>query len=102
MVPIVGEDYGIGTPTTSYFAVAVARKNSSLTFKTLKGRESLATLEQEKHPVGTYLLVFFSQRISCRQTKVAMLIQQPGRFSVKAAYQVRTFLLRILSESEFF
>ena len=101
MIPIVGEDYKIGTPTTSYFAVAVARKNSSLTFKTLK-EKSLATLEQEKHPVGTYLLVFFSQRISCRQTKIAMLIRQPGRFSVKAAYQVRISLLRILSESEFF
>ena len=41
MVPIVGEDYGIGT--TSYFAVAVARKNSSLTFKTLKGKKSCHT-----------------------------------------------------------
>ena len=43
MVPIVGEDYEIGTPTTSYFAVAVARKNSSLTFKTLKGKKSCHT-----------------------------------------------------------
>ena len=41
MVPIVGEDYEIGT--TSYFAVAVARKNSSLTFKTLKGKKSCHT-----------------------------------------------------------
>ena len=43
MVPIVGEDYEIGTPTTSYFAVAVAKKNSSLTFKTLKGKKSCHT-----------------------------------------------------------
>ena len=43
MVPIVGEDNEIGAPTTSYFAVAVARKNSTITFKTLKGRKSCHT-----------------------------------------------------------
>lgn len=43
MVPIVGEVYDIETPTTSYFAVAVARKNSSITFKTLKGKKSCHT-----------------------------------------------------------
>lgn len=46
LVPIVGEDYEIGTPpppTTSYFAVGVARKDSSITFKTLKGKTSCHT-----------------------------------------------------------
>ena len=44
MVPIVAEDYDIGTPTTSYFAVAVVRKsNQGIKFTNLKGKKSCHT-----------------------------------------------------------
>lgn len=43
MVPIVGEDYESGAPTTSYFAVAVAKKGSGITFDNLKGKKSCHT-----------------------------------------------------------
>ena len=43
MVPIVGEDYEYGTPTISYFAVAVVKKDSSITFNSLKGKKSCHT-----------------------------------------------------------
>ena len=59
MVPIVGEDYDSGAPTTSYFAVAVAKKNSGITFKTLKGKKSCHTGAGKTAgwnvPVGTLL-----------------------------------------------
>ena len=59
MVPIVGEDYESGTPTTSYFAVAVAKKSSGITFKTLKGKRSCHTGAGKTAgwnvPVGTLL-----------------------------------------------
>ena len=72
MVPIVGEDYGIRTPTTSYFAVAVARKNSSLTFKTLKGKKSCHTGAGKTSgwnvPVGLLLaknIMHWTDKLSC-------------------------------------
>ena len=59
MIPIVGEDYESGAPTTSYFAVAVAKKNSDITFKTLKGKKSCHTGAGKTAgwnvPVGTLL-----------------------------------------------
>ena len=68
------------------------RRTQTLRLTILK-EKSLATLEQEKQPAGMYLLVFFCQKISCRRTRVAMLILQLGSFSIKAVYQVRKFHL---------